>query len=573
MKLSVVLFIISLGLGVADRPISDTIAALSKRVASFQAVENKNYTPPMSWGTSKGAYRSDIRINWHGSPFLAFSRDYLACYDTNSFSTLWITTALIEAYSYGNASRPDEDQMMNALKAINLFHNKNNPAGNGAMNFWSQIYNKSSGMWISRPENVFEGVQFIQKYTPFKLLQSIFKYFNWEAGLQILEFFERANGYFSAFLIPSDFDDTFLNIGLGALLKSTKASFPTLYNIWAKNNTHYETAFRDLKKYAYRPMNIDLDANAIDTRTYYYLRGFLEEAKKNGQTVSLVTTNVQNITEERYLSSRGVSMPFHINNVDTTVAANSIYGLTTAVLFNLSSSNWFDMEIQTIYANTTSLIEWLIEHNVIEERPDLALTYYPSRYSFYYYVARTLFILETQYVSEGTLPMEILNQTRTKFKRVLQGKASEMILSEANPDGNGLYFEEFLGNGDTDFSGAPMVSCYFSENITIQIDIAISFLVINVPFYFPTNHIEFLNGTILPSNTSKFDRNMFIAISGVIGEEEYEDLLKITHFGKMTPTNFTGYNDPNAVFPFWTSDAYTYANTLLALAQFQNLNS
>ncbi|XP_033100316.1 uncharacterized protein LOC117103802 [Anneissia japonica] len=482
-------------------------------------------------------------------------------------------------------------------------------------------------MWISRPENVFEGVQFIQKYTPFKLLQSIFKYFNWEAGLQILEFFERANGYFSAFLIPSDFDDTFLNIGLGALLKNTKASFPKLYNIWAKNNMHYETAFRDLKKYAYQPMNIDLDANAIDTRTYYYLRGFLEEAKKNGQTVSLVTTWVQNITEERYLSSRGVSMPFHINNVDTTVAANSIYGLTTAVLFNLSSSNWFDMEIQTIYANTTSLIEWLIEHNVIEERPDLALTYYPSRYSFYYYVARTLFILETQYVSEGNLPMEILNQTRTKFKRVLQGKASEMILSEANPDGNGLYFEEFLGNGDTDFSGAPMKrgeDRLFSTSMVINFYIAtwavqdkttgklhwtegtpndikevvekavkwLNTYILedtykpfgaffsgsfkgeeSVPFYFPTNHIEFLNGTILPSNTSKFDRNIVVAMSGVIGEEEYEDLLKITHFGKMTPTNFTGYNDPNAVFPFWTSDAYTYANTLLALAKFQNLNS
>ncbi|XP_033099999.1 uncharacterized protein LOC117103538 [Anneissia japonica] len=364
------------------------------------------------------------------------------------------------------------------------------------------------------------------------------------------------SGYFSAFLIPSDFDDTFLNIGLGALLKNTRVSFPTLYNIWVKNNTHYETAFRDLKKYAYRPMNIDLDANAIDTRTYYYLRGFLEEAKKNGQTVSLVTTWVS-----------------------------------------------------------------------IEDRPDLALTYYPSRYSFYYYVARTLFILETQYVSEGTLPMEILNQTRTKFKRVLQGKASEMILSEANPDGDGLYFEEFLGNGDTDFSGAPMKrgedrlfstsmainfyiatwavqdkttgKLYWTEgtpnDIKEVVEKAVKWLntyiledtykpfgaffsgsfkgAESVPFYFPTNHIEFLNGTILPSNTSIFDRNIVIAMSGVIGEEEYEDLLKITHFGKMTPTNFTGYNDPNAVFPFWTSDAYTYANTLLALAKFQNLNS
>ncbi|XP_071949300.1 uncharacterized protein [Antedon mediterranea] len=442
----------------ADLPIPETIDALQKRIASFQAQEDRNYTPPITWATSKGAYQSDIHLNWQGSPFLALARDNLACYDTNSFSSIWITTVLIEAYKYGVAPRPNDDQMMLALDAISAFHNKNNPAGDGDMNFWLQIYNKTSDMWISHPENVYEGVEFIHKYTPFRLLESILKYFDWEAGLEILDFFKSAEAYFSAFLIPSDFDDTYLNIGMGAILKNCQKDFPTLYNTWSKQNTNYQTAFQDLKKFAYRPMSEELDENAIDTRTYYYLRGFLQEAKENSQSVSLITTWVQNIAEERYLSYEGVSMPFHINNVDTTVAANSIYGLTSAVLYDLSSdSSWFDNDIQAIYANSTSLIVWLINHNVIEERPDLALTYYPSRYSFYYYVARTLFILETKYANDGELPFEVLDQMRMNLKRALQGKVSKMIQSEAILDYDDMiFFEEFIGNGDTDLSGQPL---------------------------------------------------------------------------------------------------------------------
>lgn len=47
-------------------------------------------------------------------------------------------------------------------------------------------------------------------------------------------------------------------------------------------------------------------------------------------------------------------------------------------------------------------------------------------------------------------------------------------------------------------------------------------------------------------------------------------MLKQKHFNVMTPVDFRGYNSEMG-FPFWSSEAYTYAVSLLALAQYNNL--
>lgn len=78
-----------------------------------------------------------------------------------------------------------------------------------------------------------------------------------------------------AFHIPPDFDDTFVNIGLGSLLKESQ--FTDLYKEWKNVNTNITSAFTALKKYAYRPFSPDTNQNSIDPRTYFYLRNFLTE--------------------------------------------------------------------------------------------------------------------------------------------------------------------------------------------------------------------------------------------------------------------------------------------------------
>ena len=62
--------------------------------------------------------------------------------------------------------------------------------------------------------------------------------------------FERY--YFAAaFHIPPDFDDTFVNIGLGSLLTSDER-FQAGAAKWQQQNKNITSAFNALKKYAYR---------------------------------------------------------------------------------------------------------------------------------------------------------------------------------------------------------------------------------------------------------------------------------------------------------------------------------
>jgi hypothetical protein len=55
-----------------------------------------------------------------------------------------------------------------------------------------------------------------------------------------------------AFRIPPDFDDTFVNIGLGSLLSLFREDFPDGFQTWTKQNSNLTSVFEKVKKYAYR---------------------------------------------------------------------------------------------------------------------------------------------------------------------------------------------------------------------------------------------------------------------------------------------------------------------------------
>jgi hypothetical protein len=99
--------------------------------------------------------------------------------------------------------------------------------------------------------------------------------------------------YLQAFLIPPDFDDTFVNLGLGALLTEMAEDYPEVQQLWLSRNSNITSVFDAVRKYAYRPMSADSRVNSIDPRTYFYIRAFLEEAAKKNQDVALVPTWVQ----------------------------------------------------------------------------------------------------------------------------------------------------------------------------------------------------------------------------------------------------------------------------------------
>lgn len=84
---------------------------------------------------------------------------------------------------------------------------------------------------------------------------------------------------------------------------------------------------------------------------------------------------------------------------------------------------------------------------------------------------------------------------------------------------------------------------------------------------------QYLNGTDIPSNQTTPDNHMVIGVKGIIPKIVYDDMLKVKHFNRTTPLNFHGYNVDGGYWPFWSSEPWTYAASMLALTQYRALNA
>ena len=269
-----------------------------------------------------------------------------------------------------------------------------------------------------------------------------------------------------AFCIPGDFDDTFVNIGLGALLKQYTHISKAPYKAWLQDNPTISEATAALKEYAYKPFSKEIDCNTIDPRTYFYTRDFLLQAS---DPLALVATWALNISESKKLFDKNYRIPLNVNNVDLTVCSNVVYGITAAVLAQLEDTEtWFeDDDLQMIYENSSALIAWEIERN-FSSRPDLALTYYPSVYNFYWFTARTLNLLN----SADRLPYPVMERVREKLMKALRSSATESILNSTITDGGYSYFDGFLGDADKKLLGE-----WFGTNFRLIIDLQLHMVI------------------------------------------------------------------------------------------------
>ena len=146
-----------------------------------------------------------------------------------------------------------------------------------------------------------------------------------------------------------------MNIGLGAQLKLLQDKYPTVYPRWAQTNSNMKKLVELTLRYAYRPSTDDLDLNIIDPRTYFWMRDFIRD---NPQTI-LPSTWAQNISQVRKFARRGVQMPFDVNNIDVTVAANVLHGITSAIIDDLIDfKDYFneDMQVSVISVIRTLLL-------------------------------------------------------------------------------------------------------------------------------------------------------------------------------------------------------------------------
>ncbi|RUS78409.1 hypothetical protein EGW08_013823, partial [Elysia chlorotica] len=372
-----------------------------------------------------------------------------------------------------------------------------------------------------------------------------------------------------------------------------------------------------------------------DTRTYYYLREFLDQAHSKNQDIALVTTWVQTLNETRKLHAEGNPMPFNVNNVDLTVAADVVFGLTSGVLSGLINESVFeDKELEQIYLNTSSLLAYEMANN-LTSRPDLALTYYPSVLESYWFVAKTLNTMETA-LQKGSFPSPVMTEVYTMLKEVCLGAITKDILSKAQSEAEDKYFfDDFLGNADTGLFGQPIerhedriFTTAMGANAllytwTIYDDHTGKMLALRnqrlplflfsdtpaevqslitgtinwlseytlsgqykpwnaffsgsvkgfpcLPFWYPGNRFELLNGTAIKDWSKMPNAPFLYGVEGYIPKDTYEAMIKEKHFGQATPTEFPGYNAFKGFFPFWSSESYTYSSVLLAVSRFENI--
>ncbi|KAK3776415.1 hypothetical protein RRG08_023768 [Elysia crispata] len=601
------------------------VQRLYEKTSSTQTLHEKSYIEFIQWHEAQGVYRSEVKLNFHGGPAYSEFRKVFHVFDNNMFATAWVTTNLLEAYKYGAAPKPTENQINLALQAMSKHMDKNVPYNTSTRVFWSQVYNETIKYWRTEPDNLLSLFESTDKL-PVGALEAILKDLGLgELAKTIDGLIKSKSMFLQAFRVPPDFDDTFVNLGLGSILHELKADFSSSYTKWTESNDNIQTAINVLKDYAYRPFSENPDQNTIDTRTYYYLREFLDQANAAGQDIALATTWAQSIKETRKLYAQGNPMPFNINNVDVTVAADVVFGLTSAVLSGLlDKSALDDKELAQIYLNTSSLLAYEMANN-LTSRPDLALTYYPSVLESYWFVAKTVSVMETA-LKSGPLPSPIMKEVYTMLKDVCLGAITKDILSKAQYEFEEKYFfDDFLGNGDKDIFNRPVKNyedrmfttamganallytwtifdpstgkCHYREETPQKVKTLINGI-INwlseytlsghfkpwnaffsgsmkgnscVPFWYPANRFELLNGTAI-KDWSKIPRGPFIyGVEGHISKDKYDAMIKEKHFGQATPTEFPGYNSNDGFFPFWSSESYTYSSVLLAVSRFENI--
>ena len=100
----------------------------------------------------------------------------------------------------------------------------------------------------------------------------------------------------------------------------------------------------------------------------------------------------------------------------------------------------------------------------------------------------------------------------------------------------------------------------------------------DLPFYFPMNAFEFLNGTkvddVHSSSVLKM-KNMDETIpgfSGVVSSAEYQAMVDEVWSGKPTPTEWDGYNfSANGSLIYWSAPDFTRATTVSALGKASQL--
>ena len=441
-----------------DERVESTLHKIYENLQKTQCKKEKRFRIfPPRMGENKGLYRSYIHVNimdTKNSLPAKIIRQFSQITDMNNFVTNFVVMALLESYEHRGIKELDMESLNDSLNALLDFHEHTYDANVPIYTFWRQI--NVNGTWTQYPENMCAIVKFVPTISD-KLIEDMEKLGLHKIAGALTLINSLSYSFKSAYHIPADNDDTSINMALTGIIHKIRGKLdPRIADKWIESNKDYESLFKYLKYFAYRPFMKERDdarysnfTNLIDSRSYYVLHDFLKE--NQSEDIILPTTWIFDINQENlYFPLQW--MPFSINNVDFNVAANFLYGVTNIVLFNPNKDyihRPFDGDLRKMYMSVVGLISYAIKKKIVETRPDLAFLYYPSVFDFYWLASRTFstlknFNLET--IEDEDIKIVLIN-ARDKLEDVLKNEATKQILEKINKDKDGnFYFMEFLGN-------------------------------------------------------------------------------------------------------------------------------
>eukprot|EP01133_Synstelium_polycarpum_P009146 gene9146-10731_t len=573
-----------------------------------------------------GKIPNEVHLNFCGNIEKTEIRREFAIPDSNMFVTSFVVYTLLQSQKMGTI-QPDVEVIDSAVEAITTYSDKNGVSGHGIYNFWPQVFNETSGFYVSYPTNLnglidmFGGLQAAVDF-----IADLLKEYKVVTDMAFIE--RVLQQILAIFHIPPDADDTGGALALGRLIKEFESTYPQAAATWASNNSDVGATIAGYQAFAYRPFADTIDANGIDPRTYYALQEFLQlwttDMGRSPSSLVLPGTWFLNISSQ-VNTFPDLQMPFNVNNVDFSVAMNSLFGIASAAYDATNSSDILTPDVSDMLTSITLLIEWSVNSGMVYNRTDITLLYYPSVYGFSWFIARTVFFLQEYSLAKALpAPLDFVLDTLSSLS---EGNVTTQLLARMEKDGNtGVYWDDFLGQDDTLF-GEPIRygdDRFFSSSLALNtlfdtwtlpvaqqpgarqwkantpstirsaIHLASAYInanILNHPeqtfnsffsgslkgmstfaIFYPSNYCYLINGTQCDphiSNPSEYE--MIAAMSGVVSEATYQELVKEKWVNESTPTNWISYNP--SPFPFWSSKPLTYSLSILALSKAIILNA
>jgi hypothetical protein len=339
---------------------------------------------------------------------------------------------------------------------------KNSPSSLPVFGFWNQkkTFVNNETVYKAYPSNINIPLDLLGK------LGDILEAGAGKLGIKgdLRQLIDTANSFSkigsSIFTIPPDADDTGCALGLGSqiqlLAEQGNKQFKKTAQLFWKGLDPEAQALNLFLAYAYDPLSEDTDENVIDSRTYRWLRPFLHAKSKSVNSLKLVTTWFQRISD---IQSEGKyqKMPFNVNNVDGSVAVNALFAMTNLLLNQPTTYGpQFNENVFQLYDDTASLVLYILKNNLIQLHAPSILLYYPSKFAFYYFVSRLAKSLENFDAEKTNLPIAVSSlfiKWGVNFKDAMRLYVTPQLLSlqksvlseKKTPF---IVYDDFLGNAD-----------------------------------------------------------------------------------------------------------------------------